>query len=1411
MSALSSESREPERSTGEPVDAASSVTVGVCLERSLDTIVALLAILKAGAAYVPLDPAHPPSRLATLAARVRLRVVITRREFCDRLAEIAATLIAIDDERDAIASESTSNLECRSRADTLAYVLFTSGSTGQPKAVAVPHRAIVGLVYGLDNVSIGAGQTVMHLAPLTFDAATFEIWAPLLRGGRLAVAPDRLVTSNALDAFITAHDVTVLWLTASLFNAVIDDRPQALVRIRDLLIGGEVLSVPHVRRGLSKLPNTRIINGYGPTETTTFACTHVIGVDDVAGARPIPIGRPLMHTRVYVLSGDRQLLAPGEVGELWIGGDGLASGYLNDQALNAARFVPDPFAGETDARMYGTGDRVRFLSNGALEFLGRFDDQIKVRGFRIEPAEIEAFLTTHPGVSRVVVGAVDVPPTGRVLAAFVVLAVPTSPNARQPSMSELRDFLKSRLPAHMVPSKWIALDAVPLLPTGKVDRHAVLELAVTPMAHVERPWETSPLSTVERIAAIWRSVLGVGDVGDDQDFFDLGGHSLLAVQVLSRIQAAFGVVIDVRTLFSVPTVAGLARIVDAESPSAAAPARVIPIVSRATSLPLSFAQQRIWFLQRWYGESGVYNVPTSLRLVGVLDVSALKGAFQAIVDRHEALRTVFPFIDGRAVQQVADRIMVELPVTDLRGLPSEQAEAMANTLADDEACRPFDLTAGPLMRTSLVRIAETTHVLLVVFHHIVADGWSLSVLFRELTTLYSAHRAGEPASLVPLSVQYGDFTVWQRQYLTGSVLDHHLDYWCRQLSPLPAVLDLPLDRPRPLETTSRGGHVTFRMPPESVRAQSRLAAQENATPFVVLLSAYQTLLHRYTGQTDVCVGTPVANRTRQEVEPLIGCFVNTIAIRTDLSGDLSFRQLVQRTKEASIDAQVHQDLPFELLVDALQVRRSPNHSPVFQAMFVLQEGLSSALELPGLVISRMPVRFEFSKFDFTLDLRRAGTEIVGSLEFNVDLFDRETAERFVDDFTALLRSVLEDPDRRLAGIPLKGADARRRRPAANVPAARPSSPIEARPNPDALTHIESSLGAIWQRVLDVPGVTPTDNFFEIGGNSFLAIHLFTEVEAAFGVRLPLSSLFRSGTIQAQARLLAAGAESDGRTPIVPLQPLGTRTPFFLVHGIGGEVLSFQALARHLGADRPVYGLRADWHDGDAHVSRIEEVAARYVEALLTVAPVGPYCLGGYSSGGVVAFEMAQQLHDVGHQVAMLAMLDAFAPGSKPEPLTPQTIWRLVKNAAYWPLDDEFFRSGWAAQRARVGAKIRALQARGARGSGMTTALAGGADVRDLLGLWNVPARGRPFLERHVQMLVTYRPRQYPGTVTVFRARTLSLSFRGTRDLGWRKLARGGIAVHPVPGSHDTILKEPRVRALAAALAASLDASVATVV
>jgi non-ribosomal peptide synthetase component F/thioesterase domain-containing protein/acyl carrier protein len=1244
----------------------------------------------------------------------------------------------------------------------------------------------------------------MHLAPLSFDASTFEIWCPLLSGGCIAVAPEHVMTSSGLERFIAAHRVSVMWLTASLFNTLVDDEPAALKGLKCLLTGGEALSVPHVQRALAALPGVRLINGYGPTETTTFACCHPIEPDEIAGASSVPIGRPIANTRVYVLDADGRMIRPGEAGELWIGGDGVAIGYLNDPQLTALRFTEDPFVPDPEARMYRSGDRARFRGDGTLEFLGRLDEQIKIRGIRIEPGEVEAAIAQHPGVARVAVVAADLPTVGRTLAAFVVLSSSAPTDGRSPLLPHgLREELRARLPEFMVPAIWVGLDALPLTATGKVDRRA-LSLLAGERRPTERPALPSPSQTEHEIAGIWQTVLGVEAPDADANFFFLGGHSLLATQVLSRIETALGVAIDLRTFFSRPTVSGLAAAVRRSS-SNGSRFDTIPVVSRDQDPPLSYAQQRIWFLQRWYGNSGVYNVPMAVRLDGPADLDALTTALEIVVHRHESLRTVFPIVGKQPVQRVLHDRRLNVQRVDLSELDPDAATAAAQAQADAETHRPFDLEHELPIRATILRLSTETSVLLLTLHHIVCDGWSLEILFREISVLYAEARCHTTAtSLQPLAIQYPDFAAWQRRYLMGDVLEGHLSYWRKQLHPPLPALELRPDRERPAESTARGGRVTFDAGEAIGREASRFSSDEGVTLFMTLLTAYQAVLHRYTGQQDMCVGTPVANRTRPEIEGLIGCFINTLVMRADLSGNPSFRSLARRTSEAAIDAQAHQDLPFELLVDALQVTRSANRSPLFQAMFALQDGAGGLPSLDGVTVTRMKVPFDYAKFEWTLHVRASAGGLGGTLEYNADLFDRTTADGFVRDFTALLEMALAEPDRPLADFPLEGADARHRyQHAAPDETVRVEGPATASGLLERAAAIERRLEPLWREVLGVTRVDVHDNFFDLGGNSLIAIRLFAMLEDCFGTKLPLSTLFGGGTIESQARLLAAGAmNAESASPLVPIHPLGTRPPFFLVHGIGGEVLAFAALAKHLGPDQPIFGLRAGRYESIDEDETIEVMATRYIAAMRERSPDGPYLLGGYSSGGIIAFEMAQQLRAAGEDVALLVMLDGPAPQSGRRALTPSTVWHMVKNVASWPLDDQFFKQGWATQRARLRAKVKSLRTR-TRHGGTTAALAAGADVRALLGLWGMSDDATRFVQHHLGMRVRYQPRAYDGVVTVFRARTLSLGYRGAPDLGWSRLARGGVTLHSIPGAHDTILKEPRVQRLAAIVGDSL--------
>ncbi|HEX2164348.1 MAG TPA: amino acid adenylation domain-containing protein, partial [Thermoanaerobaculia bacterium] len=668
-------------------------------------------------------------------------------------------------------------------ADALAYVIYTSGSTGTPKGVAVTHRNVARLVAAADYAALGPGETLLQLAPTSFDAATFEVWGALATGGRLAFPPPGPVRLDELAAAIERFGVTTLWLTAGLFHQVVDEHPAALAPLRQLLAGGDVLSPPHVARLLAELPGLALIDGYGPTENTTFTCCHRVR----EGEAPVPIGRPIAWTTAHLVDRHGEPVPVGVPGELVAGGDGVARGYLGQPARTAERFVPHPF-GPPGARLYRTGDLARRRPDGAIEFLGRRDGQVKVRGFRVELGEIEATLQGHPGVRDTVAVVREDTPGDRRLVAYVVAAA-----GAEAEPAELRAHLKERLPEYMVPAAIVSLERLPLTPNGKVDRRAL----PAPEWGGEAEYVAPRTATEELLSGILAETLGLERVGVRESFFDLGGHSLLAMQIVSRARQAFRVEVPLRALFEAPTVAELAGRVEAlqreDTARSAPPIRRVP---REGPLPLSLAQHRLWVVDRLEPGSPAYNMPAALRLRGALDASALRASLGALVGRHEALRTTFEEQGGRPVQVVHAAAPVALPVVDLAGLAEEDREGEAARLARAEALRPFDLSRGPLLRSTLLRLGEAEHVACFTVHHIVSDGWSMEVLTREVSALYAARRRGEEARLPELGVQYGDYAVWQRRWLSGEVLAQQESYWRERLRGAPPLLQLPTDRPR---------------------------------------------------------------------------------------------------------------------------------------------------------------------------------------------------------------------------------------------------------------------------------------------------------------------------------------------------------------------------------------------------------------------------------------------------------------------------------------------------------------------------------------------------------------------------------------------------------------------------------------
>jgi amino acid adenylation domain-containing protein len=999
--------------------------VGLCAERSGEMVAAVLGILAAGGAYLPLDPSYPRERLELLLRNAKPSAVVGSRLLLAGLPGTAPRL-ALEDLAPFEESAGAAPTPWQEGGpEGLAYVLYTSGSTGTPKGVEVSHQAVVRLVRDAGYAAFGPGEVFLQLAPMSFDAATLELWGPLLNGGRLVLFPPRAFSLVELYAAVERYAVTTLWLTAGLFHLAVEEGLEGLSGLRQLLAGGDALSRSHVERALAALPGVALINGYGPTENTTFSCCHPLSGGLGEGA--VPIGRPIASSRAYVLDRALQPTPLGSTGEMYVGGAGLARAYLGRPDLTAERFVPDPFgtAGAAGGRLYRTGDFARWRQDGSLDFLGRRDFQVKIRGFRIELGEIESALLCHRGVRAAVVVALEEGAGDRRLAAFYVAGEGVEP-------SELRAFLSRQLPEHMVPATFLALAALPLMPNGKVDRRALTPLGEAFVAGGGEGGAVAPRTPVEEVlAGIWGEVLCPSrplQIGVDDNFFELGGHSLLVTRVLSRIRTALGVDLSVRALFESATVSALARLVTAARQEAeeiglaslALMASLEPMAPelRTGLLPLSFPQQRLWFLSRLAPDSAVYNIAPAFRLRGPLAPAALAASLAEILRRHEVLRTRFVEVDGEPWQEILPAGAFRLSLVDLRGLPGIRPELRETELtrwSHAEAARSFDLEAGPLLRATLIRLAVDEHALLLNVHHIAADGWSMGVLFSELSALYAAALAGRSSPLPEPGLQYADFAAWQRAW-PPEVLARQLAYWKGRLAGT-ATLEIPTDRPRPPLQTFRGGVVTVTVPPVLTAALRGLARGRGVTLFMIVLAGWQALCHRLTGQADVAIGSPVANRTHRELEGLVGFFVNLLALRTDCGGDPSYARLLERVRQRALEAYDHADLPFERLVDELSLRRDLSRQPLVQVMFQL-ESLAPALALSGLEVARLNPAAAFAKFDLTLSLLDRGADLVGGLEYNADLFDRATVARLAGHLLHLLAAVTADPDVCLSGLDL---------------------------------------------------------------------------------------------------------------------------------------------------------------------------------------------------------------------------------------------------------------------------------------------------------------------------------------------------------------------------------------------------------
>jgi amino acid adenylation domain-containing protein len=994
--------------------------VGVMLSRSTDLVVALLAVLKAGGAYVPFEVDYPTERLRFMLHDAGVQLLITEGSRLDQVPQGLAG-ICLDRDRQEIARRSDTNPPGKVNSEDLAYVMYTSGSMGQPKGIFVEHRSVVRLVRNTNYVKLDADEVLLQFAPVSFDASTFEIWGALLNGARLVIAAGERSSLMELSRVLQEKRVTTLWLTAGLFHLMVDEHIDGLKGVKQLLAGGDVLSVRHVKRVLDELPDCILINGYGPTENTTFTCCHLMRRGDELGAN-VPIGRPISNTQVYVLNEQRELVPLGVAGELYVGGDGVARGYVNQPALTAQRFLPDPFSDTEGARLYRTGDIVRWRPTGELEFIGRADKQVKLRGFRIELQEVETALSSHQRVSECVVVLRDDEHYDKRLVAYLVAS---HKHEGAPTGSELKRYLKRVLPDYMVPSVFVELAEMPLTANGKIDT-SQLPAPDRDRLGIRRDYLPARTPAEELLVNIWADVLNIGEIGIADDFFELGGHSLLATQVVSRIRECFHVELPLRDLFEEPTIAGLGRRVEAARHLDLAPkARPIAQASRDLPLPLSFAQQRLWFLDQLEPQNTAYNISGALRLSGRVDTAAVAYSLNSILSRHEALRTSFPIVNGRPVQSIAPAGEPAILIyRDLKTLPEGEREDETRRLMTEEARLPFDLGCGPLLRGQLLSVSPTESLLLLTTHHIVSDGWSLNILLREFTAFYGEYVTGQPASLSELRIQYGDYSVWQREDPSTLDMERKLAYWKKQLAHLTTV-QLPTDRVRPPVQSFRGRCFATNLSASLTKKLRVLSRHQGTTLFMTLLAAFDVLLARYTGQADITVGSPIAGRDRTELEDLMGFFVNTVVLRADLSADPTFEQLLQSVRDMTLDAYANQDVPFERLVEELQPLRDLSRSPLFQIMFSLVNVSSQQLKIEGLEVQQIQAPADTSKFDLSLTAREVDDQIEIAFQYNTDLFDEATIARMSGRYELLLEAVVLRPEQRVSSLDLLTDDERR--------------------------------------------------------------------------------------------------------------------------------------------------------------------------------------------------------------------------------------------------------------------------------------------------------------------------------------------------------------------------------------------------
>jgi amino acid adenylation domain-containing protein len=994
--------------------------VGICMERSLDMIVGVLGILKAGGAYVPLDPAYPEDRLRFMTRDAGARIILTKKELLGVIPAKEVETVCIDHDWSRIKLSSSSNPLLITCPDNLAYVIYTSGSTGQPKGVMMGHGALCNLLQWQQYHGVNRGKT-LQFASLSFDVSFQEIFSTLIAGDTLILVSDeRRRDPEFLQSLIMKHGVECLFMPFLALHTLAESatgQGVTLSSLKDVVSAGERLQItPAVAKFFAGLPRTALHNHYGPSETHVVTALTLQSDREQWSAYPT-IGKPIDNTEIHILDEFMQQRPIGVAGEIYIGGVALARGYLNRPKLTAERFVPDHL-GHPGSRLYRTGDLGRYLEDGTIEFLGRKDHQVKILGYRIELGEIESSLMQHQAVEKAAVDVLEDSAGQKQLVAYVVM------RPGMESMSgTLEHALRQKLPDYMVPAQFVVIPDIPASSNGKTDRQKLKKLASLPKLKIEI---TPPRNSVEEmISEIWSGLLKRTEIGIHQNFFRVGGHSLLATRLASRIRTVWNVEMPVRTIFEAPTIAEQAEVIARLALNGTReniPA--IEKVARDQALPLSFPQQRLWFLEQLNPEANNYLIPSVLRLKGPLNSPALRTSLNKVIQRHEALRTTFTVSKGKPAQVVHACMEIPFQEASLESIPDEDRQSKVRELVEKESSAKFDFAHGPLLKACLIRLNAKEHLLVLVLHHIITDGWSMGILLKELVAFYESEVRGESRQLDALKIQYADYAAWQHRWLKGAELDRQLSYWTKKLTGAPGLLALPTDKPRPAIQNRAGAICHLEIDEELTSALHQLAWQNGSTLFMVLIAGFNVLLSRYSGQEDVVIGTPIAGRNHQELEELIGLFVNTLALRTNVMQEARFIDLVAQVKACTLEAYAHSGLPFERVVEELAIERTMAHTPVFQVLFALQNVPAASIAMEHMEITQEQVESRTAKFDVTLALRENKGRLVGDMEYRTDLFEPATISRLAKHFENLLRSAVANPEQHVQELQFLDPDER---------------------------------------------------------------------------------------------------------------------------------------------------------------------------------------------------------------------------------------------------------------------------------------------------------------------------------------------------------------------------------------------------